>query len=337
MAEIGRYIYGIINSTPHFLMGSGVNGTYPVSCQDISAVVSDSEIVDYTCILKDTLARLLLRHQEVIEKIMGLGYAIVPVKLGTFALNENEVKDILNKGDSLIRHIFEKINDKIEIDVTATWNDFTSVLKEVGEEKEVKEFKENLLANPKGITAYEQMKVGTMVKNGLDRKRESSVLEIQNYLKNYCEDIKIHELMDDKMVINAAFLLNKDKKDKFEGVLDELNKKFDEKINFRCVGPLPVYSFYTIEIKKMRFEEINWAREKLNLAEDATQSEIKNAYRNLGLSSHPDRNPDKPEANMWFEEITRAHKILLDYCQSERCSFKKEEFDRNSIIIKIRG
>ena len=40
---------------------------YTIPYQDISAVVSDSEIVDYTHMLKDGLARQLVTHQKVIE------------------------------------------------------------------------------------------------------------------------------------------------------------------------------------------------------------------------------------------------------------------------------
>ena len=36
------------------------------------AIVSDLQIVDYSHISKDALARLLVRHQQVIEKVMTM-------------------------------------------------------------------------------------------------------------------------------------------------------------------------------------------------------------------------------------------------------------------------
>ena len=71
-----------------------------------------------------------------------------------------EVRDILSKGYNLIKEIFERISNKIEIDLTSTWGDLASIIKEAGEEKEIKEFKERLLSNPQGITADDQMKIG---------------------------------------------------------------------------------------------------------------------------------------------------------------------------------
>jgi hypothetical protein len=315
---------------------------YPIHYQDVSAVVSDSEIVDYTHMLKDALARQLIRHQKVIEGIMP-EYTIIPMRLGTFASDENEVKDILNKGHRVIKEVFGKIRDKIEIDVVATWSDFNSVLKEVGEEKEIKEFKERLLATPKEITVDNQMKVGVMVKKTLDEKRGKCALEIQTYLRDCCEGFKIHELMDDKMVINTACLIKKARQKEFDRKVEELNTKFAEKLNFRCVGPLPPYSFYTLEIKKMQFRDLDWARKKLGLLNDfATQNEIKKAHQTLAFSSHPDKNPDRPGIEKEFDEITKAYKILVDYCeackqagQGDSCFFNEEEFKRNAILVKL--
>ena len=48
---------------------------------------------------------------------------------------KTEVRNILSKGYNLIKEIFERISDKIEIDVVASWSDFNSIIKEAGEEK----------------------------------------------------------------------------------------------------------------------------------------------------------------------------------------------------------
>jgi len=267
MGKKGIYIYGIINSNSALDLSTPKDSykkenVYTIPYQDVSAAVSNSEIIDYTYSSKDISAELLVWHQKVIEKIMSLKYTIIPVRLGTFTVDEAEVKDILIKGYSLIKNIMEKIRDKIETDVVATWADFGSALKEIGEEKEIKKLKENILANPKSITVDDQMKVGVMIKKVLDEKREKYALQIQTFLKRYCTAFKVHELMDDRMVINAAFLINKLEQKDFDRKIEEINTEFAEKLNFRCVGPLPPYSFYTIDIKKMKFEEIDWAKKE---------------------------------------------------------------------------
>lgn len=340
MAEMeGIYIYGIADTAGEKSLGiDGITAyeeVYTIPHQDISAVVSDSEMVNYTTLVKDVVARYLLRHQQVIEKIMD-SYTIIPMKLGTYAFNIREVEEILSKGYTMFKDIFRKINKKIEIDVAATWSDLNSIIKEIGEDEEIKELKEKLMSRPEGVSFEDQIRIGNLIKNSLDNKRERCAMEIETKLKDVSIDFRKHDLMDDRMIFNIAFLIDKNKKTEFERKLDELNAIFNEKLNFRCVGPLPPYSFYTLEIKKMQFEEIEWARKKLGLNNFTNKEEIKKAYHRLAFSSHPDRNPDTPDTGNEFDETTKAYRILLEYCQGDSCSFNEEEFKKNSILVKVK-
>lgn len=335
MSEIGQYIYGIINSTT---LTRPLVGVYTITYHDISAVVRDSEIVDYTCLTRETLARFLLTHQEVIEGIMTMTeHPIIPMRLGTFASNGEEVIEILTKGYRTIKDIFERIKGSIEIDVVATWSDIDSVLKEVSEEEGIRGFKQTLLNKKGGITPDDQMEIGVLVKGCLDKKREGYANEIQRSLMGIAQGIKTHDLMDDRMILNTAFLINKDRVWDFDRRVEELDARFAERLNFRCVGPLPPYSFYTLEVKRMDFNEIDWARRKLGLGDTATMKDIKKAYYAKASSYHPDKNPDRPGIEREFDEVTRAYKLLLDYCQGEGSSFKEGDFRRNSLLVKVRG
>lgn len=346
-----KYIYGIIEASEEKLFDLcgfaayeevyphtkdfGV-GVYTIPYQDISAVVSGSPFLDYTTLPKNQVAKYLLAHQQVIEGVMD-SYTIIPMRLGTFADNDEEVKEILTKGYSTIKNIFEGIKESREIDVVATWSDFSSVLREVSEEGEIKEFKQTILNKKEGVTVDDQMKIGVMVKNHLNQKREKYALEIQTSLNKVSESIKVHELMDDKMVINTAFLISKDKQKDFDRKVEELNTKFAEKLNFRCVGPLPPYSFYTLEIKKMQFEEIERARKRLGLNDFVSKDKIKKAYQRLAFSFHPDKNPNTPGIEKEFDEVTKAYNLLWEYCQKDSCSFKEDGFKKNAILVRLRG
>ncbi len=59
----------------------------------------------------------------------------------------------------------------------------------------------------------------------------------------------------------------------------------------------------------------------LGIPEQAREEQIKKAYRQLALEHHPDRNPDDPNSEERFKEITEAYGVLMD-------PLKRKEYDR---------
>jgi len=61
--------------------------------------------------------------------------------------------------------------------------------------------------------------------------------------------------------------------------------------------------------------------EVLGVGRDASEGEIKAAYRKQALKYHPDRNPDNSEAEARFKECSEAYEVLSD-------AQKKSQYDR---------
>ena len=52
--------------------------------------------------------------------------------------------------------------------------------------------------------------------------------------------------------------------------------------------------------------------EVLGVEKNASEAEIKKAYKRLAMKYHPDRNPDNKEAEEKFKEAKQAYEILTD-------------------------
>lgn len=80
------------------------------------------------------------------------------------------------------------------------------------------------------------------------------------------------------------------------------------------------------------FKQIDEARKLLDLGEEATLHEIKEAYKKLAFKYHPDKHKgkDKKESEEIFKKITHARDVLLNYCASYRYSFKEKDVKKTT-------
>ncbi|HEX3677841.1 MAG TPA: DnaJ C-terminal domain-containing protein [Sphingomicrobium sp.] len=65
--------------------------------------------------------------------------------------------------------------------------------------------------------------------------------------------------------------------------------------------------------------------QRLGLKRDASEAEIKKAYRSLAKQLHPDRNTDNPDAAKRFGEVTAAYDLLSD--KDKRAQYDRGEID----------
>jgi len=320
------YIYGVIaaNENTRFGHSSLAEGeehkpsrkigqtreVYTIPCRDIACVVRKTDTDSFNSLPKEVLGRRLVEHQTVIEKVMK-DYTVIPFKFGTIAEGPDEVNSILQRAYTAIRARLQEMDKQIELDLVASWNDINPVIRRIGEEnKRIRTFRNEIATKPPQETLQDRIKIGSMIKDALDEEKRRLREEMLQALQGTVADCQEHELMNDKMVANWAFLLAKDREADFDKALDDFSERYGETIHFRCVGPLPPYSFSTIEVRKVDYEQIDTARRLLGLSEAATIDGVKESYREMARKFHPDSNPHDPDREKRFQNIAKAYELL---------------------------
>jgi hypothetical protein len=54
------------------------------------------------------------------------------------------------------------------------------------------------------------------------------------------------------MIMNAAFLVERDKADRFDQKVQDIAQRYEGKLSFRYTGPWPPYNFVTIRLQLER-------------------------------------------------------------------------------------
>ena len=339
------YIYGII---PNFYSSEMFrslenSGVFAIPFQNISAIVSGTESKQPDYSARESLGHLLVHHQKTIEDLMGKGFnMIIPMRLGTIVSSKEEVFKILANGYDLINDSLKKIENLTEIDIAVSWGDFSGILKEISETPEIISLKDDILKKSDIPSQLDQVKVGMLIQRKIKEKNTGVELNILDSLSQISLDIKTHEVMNDEMITNSAFLIKMNNREKFEKIIDNIDQEFKGLLNFKLVGPLPCYSFYTIEVKKLNHLHIAQAKKDLGLGEDASESEIKKAYLGKARLFHPDAQKENGDGKN-FDKINKAYNTLLEYLRAVKQSGKgdlislgEQNVINNLILIKIK-
>jgi len=337
VAQHPIFIYGFIRSDAPEQMGPiGIEKrevrVFPE--EDIAAVVSDSPFMDFGSVEKEILLRSLAVYQAAIETVMKR-FKIIPMKFGTTLNGEAALRHIMVQNHDRIDQSLSEMEGKIELDVVAFWKDFEAVLKELGQQGEVRRIKEAAQTRTGASLKERQITVGRMVKESLDRKREKIGDQMVSSLKTKVRRHCPHSLMDDSMIMNAAFLLDEQNAETFEAEVKKLDAYFEDTINFRIVGPLPPYSFSTLTVKAFDLREIDAARRMLELGMSATREEVRNAFWKLSKVCHPDKFPGDEAVRNRYEAIAKAYSLLEDYCKGKRCSFEASDIGVRMELVPV--
>ncbi len=155
------------------------------------------------------------------------------------------------------------------------------------------------------------------MKELLDRRREDYQRRMLESLRGTALDVQPNALVADEMVLNVAFLIEREREGKFDQQVRELDQALHDEINFRVIGPLPPYSFATVEVARPSAEKIEEARRLLGLGAAASEAEVKQAYRRLAAETHPDAHRGGAPEDEQFARVREAFALLTDYCRGQ--------------------
>ena len=168
-----------------------------------------------------------------------------------------------------------------------------------------------------GAGSEQRLAIGKVVKESVDRHREDCRNRIVATIRSVAADLVENAVMDDRMVANLALLLAKDASDALDRRLAALDEEFGKRLNFRYIGPLPPYSFATVEVSLPSFEAVDRARRVLK-----PRREGRSCGNQVRLSSTDSASaPRSAATSVPVDEggatrLTDAYKTLMNYAEA---------------------
>lgn len=335
VAMDGKYLYGFVqipNAVRLEIAGMDQQMLHTIPHRDIAAVVSDAVPIIWSDLPRETLFSYLTTHQTAIEAVMKR-YEIIPAKFATVLSSENLVHRVLKTEYHSIRSSLADMSNRIELDVVMLWCDPADLFKKIAAMPQVDTIKRQMAEAKPDQCRNLQVQAGKQVKTILDSMNAVCAREAIDALSPFSQACQPHEVKNDEMILNCAFLLETHQLDAFEKEIDALDRRHHNQLTVRIIGPLPPYSFRTLEIERLNPDEVENARVLFSLGKTATELEIRARYREMAKTLHPDHFPEDKAAQNRFESFNKAYEILKAYCRGKACSFEPADI-QNWVAVR---
>ena len=181
-------------------------------------------------------------------------FTVLPMAFGALFRTEQDIIELMRGTYDALRDVFTKMEGKVEFGLKVNW-DRERVIAEIEQEnEELRNLKEQITSRTTGSTYFARMQLGRLVETALSEQADAYVREVYSVLRDTAVASRANKPIGDKMIMNAAFLVERDREAEFDQKVKEIAAKYEGKLTFKYSGPWPPYNFVHIRLKLERGE-----------------------------------------------------------------------------------
>ena len=244
----GKYLYAIIAcSEPREFKTRGIGErgdvVQTINHRRLAAVVSASPIVEY-----ENSRRNMMAHTVVLEEVMT-EFDLLPVRFGTVATSAELIESrLLALRYDEFTGLLEEMHGRIELGLKAFWHEGAAFEEVVKENEKVRRLRAALQGRSLEESYYERIELGEEVEKAMNKIRARDEEMILSRLKPFSHKTKTNKIVSDRMVLNAAFLIDRENGAAMDEAVKRLDEEFGSRLMFKYVGPAPPYNFVNIVV-----------------------------------------------------------------------------------------
>jgi hypothetical protein len=245
--DTAKYVYGVVRARGAALRGvKGINDEPVVIVKSEGLGALTSDVPDE---LLEAGREELLTHSQVLEKAFERG-EVLPMRFGVVMPDDEAVcEQLLTPHRAELEEQLAEMDGKVEINIKGIYEE-DAILREVlVEDPEVIGLRQAIKDKPEDATYYERIRLGELVSEALGGKRGEDERAIVDRLLPCVVAVEVGEAVHERMAVNASCLVERDRLETFDQVVDALGEEQAGRIRLRYTGPLPPHSFVELGIE----------------------------------------------------------------------------------------
>jgi hypothetical protein len=235
------YVYGIVPAStclPAGLLGTGGGRVRLVRHGALAGVVSELPPAGALGTRQDLLA-----HESVVASLAART-AMLPLRFSALVTTADAVVEkMLEPHYDWFTGVLADLDGRAEYSVSGTYVQDTVLREVLAEEPEVMRLREILRGLPEDTGYYERVRLGELIVQALDAKREVDTEDLVHTLSRHAVAVAPRPPVNEDTAADAAFLVGHDDRASFCRAVDELGYRWSGRIRLRVLGPLAPYDF----------------------------------------------------------------------------------------------
>ncbi len=236
------YAYGIIDS--NYEIGASIKGindapVLMVPYLDIGIVISYPEHYSQ-CITHDVALDHVVRHEEVVEVLMD-EFTVLPIRFNTVFKNAEDVLVMMKEHYRNFRNNLDRLHNKVEFGIKIIWSG-DAIKEDIMSNLTINNNAAALSGHSPGTGFIKEKYEKFILRKKFKEEADRYITNVDSYLNRLAYENKLVKLKTDDLLLNAAYLVNRDKQEDFKDAFDQLRTD-QSGLKYLFSGPWPPYNF----------------------------------------------------------------------------------------------
>lgn len=248
--EGALYLYGIVGGPveePLGLSGIGPSSgeVFVIPYGDIAAAVSKTPETEFPPSRQNVLA-----HQRVLLSLMER-YTVIPISFGNTLGTTHDVIEVLRGGYDGFKGTLGYVHGKIEVGLAVSWKPeaFMEELKSIGKGLTSSIGPRRRTLRQPSHSLQTAISTGEAAAEALTARAAKIGRTIHDNLKTCTVSSRLNAPLGERMVLNAAYLVEKARETEFDQRVNEVAAEIGDRFDFNYTGPWPPYNFVDIKLR----------------------------------------------------------------------------------------
>jgi hypothetical protein len=234
------YVYGLVaagHELPDGLEGLGPSGEVrTVEHDGLAAIVGD--------VPERALGTRadLLAHEAVVDTVAQVA-TVLPMRFPAVIDDAGIVDELLAPHRDEFLAVLGELDGKVQFTLQGRYEQDVLLQEILEENDEVRTLNERVRELPDDVGYQDRVRLGELIVAELDRRSAADAEDVEERLRPYAEKVSITPTPQPDQVINAAFLVARERAAEFESAVERLGADTHEWLRLRLLGPLAPYDF----------------------------------------------------------------------------------------------